>query len=252
MNYKLKIISLAAVVLSLSLGSCTSKEQKAFQAAVQSRQISQLRQFVADFPEAAELLDSAKNILSEWVSDSTDYVAIKATADIVERYDLEVNYSFTHPDGLYLDSVNAMLADDVSEAQAIKAHREAVAQHLEKYRKEIEDIVYYQNMMEGGRLFVYMTPPDPEGKGMGVLGTIIDGWNGILNEAYKFRYEINTEDFEDDDIICHSVDNGSNFTIEIYDKSLYITARGNLEHFLGERDPEGSKAGIKALNESKD
>ena len=247
---KSTLISLAAVVLSLSLGSCTSKEQKAFQAAVQSRQISQLRQFVADFPEAAELLDSAKNILSEWVSDSTDYVAIKATADIVERYDLEVNYSFIHPDGLYLDSVNSMLADDAPEAQAIKTHREAVAQHLEKYRKEIEDIVYYQDLDES-RLFIYMTPPDLEGKGMGVMGLIVDGWGGILNQAEKFRYQINTEDFEDDDIICHWVDNGSNFTIEIYDKSLYFTSRGKLEHFLGERDPEGYKAGVKALDEIK-
>lgn len=247
---KLTFISLAAIVLSLSLVSCTSKEQKAFQAAVQSRQISQMRQFLADFPEAAELLDSAKNILSEWMSDSADYAAIKATADIVERYDLEVDYRFAHPDGLYLDNVNAMLDDDISEARAIKAHREALAKHLEEYRKEIEDIIYYQNL-DGGRHFVFMTPPDQEGKGMGLLGTIVDGWGGFLNEAYKFRYEINTEDFEDDDIICHNIENNTNFTIEIYDKSLYITARGNLENFIGERDPEGYKAAVKALKESK-
>lgn len=249
---KSTLISLAAIALSLSLGSCTSKEEKAFQAAVQSRQIAQLRQFVADFPEATALLDSAKNILSEWVSDSADFVAIKATADLVERYDLEVDYTFRHPEGLYLDSIIALLKEDATEAEAIKVRREAVAQHLEKFRKQIEDIVYYEDMGEGSRIYVFMTPPDPEGKGMGVLGSIIDGWSGILNEAHKFRYAINTEDFEDDDILCHFVDNNANFTIEIYDKSLYITAHGNLEHLLGERDPEGYKAGIKALNESKD
>lgn len=245
---KKTFISFAVIVLSLVLGSCTSKDRKAFQTAVQSRQMSQVRQFVADFPEATELIDSAKVILSEWMKDSADYVEIRATADIVERYDLEVNYSVTHPDGLYLDSVKIMLSADVSEAQSIKARREALAQHLEDYRKKIENIVFYQDL-DGGRLFVFMTPPDQEGKGMGVFGSIIDGWNGILNDGFKFRYEINTEDFEDDDIICHNLDNDANFTIEIYDKTLYLTARGNLERFLGERDPESYKAGIKALKE---
>lgn len=249
---KSTFISLAAIVFSLGLGSCsgTSKEEKAFEAAVQSRQISQLRQFVTDFPEATELLDSAQNILSEWVSDSTDFVTIKATADIVERYDLETNYALAHPEGLYLDSVNAMLAADTSEAEAIKAHREAVAEHLEKYRKEIEDIVYYSDNGDGSRFFFYMIPPDSEGKGIGLLGDVGKGWKDFEDNypGGKFSYEINIEDFEDDVIICRTKKN--TFNIEIYDKSLHITSKGSYYSLIGERDPETYKACIKILNGS--
>ncbi|MBR5052615.1 MAG: hypothetical protein IKW91_05270 [Bacteroidaceae bacterium] len=220
---------------------CVSKEQKAFDESVASRQISQLKQFIADFPEAGELLDSAKLILSEWEKDSADYVALKQTEDLVERYNLERAYEFSYPEGLFLDSVYAMMTDDAPVAQEILAKRAAIQGHLDEYRKKIENIIFYQSF-EGGRHAIVMTPPDEEGKGKGAWVTIIDGWGGILDDGIKFRYEINTEDFEDDDIICHNIDNNALFTIEIYDKTLYVTVRGDLESFIGEKDVEEYKA----------
>lgn len=225
---------------------CANKEKKVYEEAVSSRQISQLRQFVSNFPEAGELLDSAKIILSEWEKDSAEYVALKQTKDLVERYNLERAYVFSYPEGLYLDSVYAMMNEDEPFAQEILAKRAVIEEHLEKYRKEIENNIFYQSF-EGGRHAIVLTPPDEEGKGMGAYVTIIDGWGGILNDGLKFRYEINTEDLDDDDIICHNVDNNSLFTIEVSDRTLYLTVRGNFEMFIGEKDVEEYKSAIANL-----
>ena len=91
------------------LCSCVNKERKAFDAAVQSREITKMRQFLTQYPEAdSHLLDSAKVIIEEWASDSADFSKLKMAEDVVERVGLEMTYMDQHPDGLYLDCVTSM------------------------------------------------------------------------------------------------------------------------------------------------
>lgn len=238
------------LAFAFCLCSCESKERKAYNESVNSRQISQLKQFISDFPEAGELIDSAKIILSEWEKDSMLYIELKQKEDVVERYNQEKIYLTTYPNGLYSEEVMNLMANDekvaeeaIAKQKIFLAEQEARQNHLDEFRKQLENTIFYSSF-EGGRSFIIMNSPNTEGKGMGVWGTTIDGWGGALDEGIKFKYEINMEDFDDDKIICHNVANNSLFTIEIYDDILYVTARGESDRFIGERNVEEYKSTI--------
>ena len=243
-NIRIFFLFLSFIGLIFCFSSCINKEKRAFDKAVQSCKMEQMRNFLLQYPNADKmLLDSARVILAEWESDSIDYAAIKAIKDIIERSGAELSYMDRHPQGLYIDSVSLMYQDDEEIAAAIISKQEALEQHLDEYRGQIKDIVFYYSK-EGGREYIILSVPDKEGKGRGVWGNIIDGWSEF-NSADWFDYAINTEDFEDDDIMC-KLKNGASFTIEIYDdKSLYVTARGNLFSFIGEKDSNSYKSFFK-------
>lgn len=222
------IFFLMLCIVTLCLSSCVSKEQKAFEEAVQSRQLINIRHFLAQYPNAdIQLLDSAKVLLNEWISDSVDFEELKTTEDVVMRAGLEMSYMDQHPNGLYIDSVAFMYQNDEKEAAAIIERREAIEQHLESYRKKFLNNVFYMDPLH----CIILSEPDEEGKG---AGTLMDGYLTF----YDFRYAIDIEDLNEDNIRCEYTVNGNRFTLELYDKRLYYRAQGQLETFDGEQNEE--------------
>lgn len=213
---------------TLCLNSCISKEQEAFQKAIQSREISQIRQFLEQYPNADSLLlDSAKVILDEWSKDSIDFAELMKTEDIVERAGLEMSYMDQHPEGLYLDSVKFMYQSDELEAAAIIERKEAIEQHLESYRKQFVNKVFTVDAYH----FIVLSAPDEEGNG---VGTMVDG----LLTYYDFRYSIDIENLEEDEISCEFTAYGSEFTLELYDKQLIYTRRDDIVTYYAEKSEE--------------
>ncbi|MCR5180184.1 MAG: hypothetical protein K6C30_03065 [Bacteroidaceae bacterium] len=226
-TFKSSVISILLSAFVLTFVSCVSKEEKALEAAIQSRDLSQLRQYLTTFPDADSLLlDSARAVLANWVSDSTDFASLKQLEDVVERAEAEVTYMNNFPEGLYIDSVAQMYQTDESEAVAIVARREAIAQYLDPYRKKFDKHVYYMDAYH----YIILTAPDDEGKGQ---GTLVDG---ILT-FYDFHYAFNLDDFDDEDIQCsYDKYEDAHFTLSIYDKTLYMQSKGELNSFDGEID----------------
>lgn len=212
-------------VIAACFFSCIdNKNKQAFDAAVQSRTLSELRQFLIQYPEADSLLvDSAKIILAEWERDSADFAELKLKEDVVERVGLEQSYMDQHPEGLYLDSVLLMFQNDESIAASIIERQEAIRQHLDSYRKKFVNYAFYADPYH----CILLTEPDENGKGIGTL------FDGILT-YYDFRYSINIEDLEDKDILCNYIVDDKNFTLSLYEKTLYYSAQGNSESFDGE------------------
>jgi len=221
------VYTLMLCTVALVLGSCTNKEQKAFDDAMQSRELAQLRQFISSFPQADPLLlDSAKVVLAEWVRDSADYAQLKQMKDVVERYGAEITYMDQHPEGLYIDSVNQMFQSDEGPAAEMIARQEAIEEHLQEYRKSFDKRVYYSDPTH----FIVLTVPDDKGKGQGMMG---DGWLTY----YDFHYAINLDDMDDEDIQCEMDKyDDAHFTLSLYDKTLYFQAKGDLERYDGEID----------------
>ena len=237
MKQRKNIIVVFATFLCLT--SCTDKVKQAFEESVDSHQLSQLRQFIANNNQAnPALLDSARVLLALWEEDSTAYAQLKQEENVLERYQLEQNYMSKYEDGIYFDSVYAMLNTDESIAQEIIEKQKALSQHLEKYRKLVENNIFYRSD-DGVRRVLVMSVPDESGKGIGIYTSVIEDW-GIVGNKIKFEYEINTEDFDDDDIICRG-DNESYFTVEISDRTLWITAQGEIKMYNGERDNKNYK-----------
>lgn len=237
-NY-LVILAMSTLVVA---AGCTSKEKKALDNAISSRSLSQLRQFIKECPtEKAQLIDSAKAVIAIWEQDSNYYDQIKQTEDVVLRTEAEVNYINQYSQGLYIDSVIAMYDIDAPQAESVIARRKAVAEHLNTYRKNIKDILFYYKPNKYWTHIIVMSPPDEEGKGEGIYAYFPDNDDlTFMGDRSDFTYAINLEDLEDNDINCRWKKSGSLFTIEIYDdKSLYVTNQGKLFSFMGQRDEEG-------------
>lgn len=220
--------------------SCTSKEQKALDNAIGSKDLSQLRLFIKECPaEKTQLIDSAKAVIVLWEQDSCFYAQIKQTEDVVLRTEAEVNYINQYPNGLYIDSVMAMYDTDAPQAESVIERRKVIAEHLDTYRKNIKGILYYYRQSSSWTHFLVMSPPDEEGKGKGIYGYYPenDAFT-FMGDRQDFTYAINLEDLEDDDINCRWEKSGNLFTIEVYDKSLYLTNQGELYSFMGQRDEE--------------
>jgi len=204
-----------------------SKEEKALEEAIQSKKLSELRQFISTYPDAEPLLlDSAKVLLKEWESDSTDYALLKQMEDIVERAGAEMSYMDQHPEGLFIDSVTLMYQTDEGLAAEIVARQEAIERHLETYRKAFGKYVFYYDPYH----YIILTEPDDKGKGQGTFA------DGILT-YYDFHYAINLDDFEDEDIQCdYDKYNDAHFTLSLWDKSLHMQSKGDITSFEGEVD----------------
>lgn len=240
MNKRLYLFVMMLTALA-ALTNCTSKEEKALTAAIQSKQTARLRQFIKECPaEKTQWIDSARVVLAEWEHDSADYYEIKQIKDVVKRAGAEITYMDHHFMGLYIDSVCSMYVTDGPEADAIIARREAIDRHLEPFRKQMKDIVFYRTEGDNWRHIVMLDLPDEEGKGRGMYLYLPTNANwAFLGSKEPFTYSINLEDFNDDDISCRWDDGNGLFIIELYnDKSLYMTNQGELRGFMGERDPE--------------
>ena len=222
---------LGFVSLILSLTACESKESKAFDAALQSRKISQMKSFLNNFTEAGSLLiDSAKVILARWEQDSTDYASLCQMDDVVKRAGAEKSYMDNYPDGLHLDSVVVRYEHDGPLAAEIVAKEAAKNAKLEPYYKMFKNRVFYANPQNS----IILTVPDDKGKGQGVIVEI----NSILPTFYDFHYSINLEDLDDDAIQCSMDKYNGTFTLELLDKTLYMQSKGETDSFDGEIDKD--------------
>jgi len=226
---KKSLFFLGFVSLILCLTACESKESKAFDAALQSRKISQMKAFLNNFTEADSLLiDSAKVILARWEQDSIDYASLCQMNDVVKRAGAEVSYMDSYPEGLYLDSVVARYEQDGPIAAEIVAKEEAINAKLEPYYKMFKDRIFYADPQNS----IVLTVPDDKGKGQGVIVEM----TSILPTLYDFHYSINIEDLEDKEIQCKMDKYSGTFTLELLEKTLYMQSKGETESYEGEID----------------
>jgi len=234
---KKTIVGLSVPFFLLMLSGCESKEKKALDSAIQSRELSQMRQFITQYPDAnQELVDSARIILAKWEQDSADYNSLKDMDDIVKRAQAEGLYMENHPDGLYKDIVTEMFKTDGPEAKAI----------LERLLVIGEGFTNYAFYNSGNRYPICLTSPDENGKGIGFLYTLF----GYL----CFYYAINLDDLNDDAIQCvYYIENNKeiHFTLSYSsnDHCLYYNIKGKISTWYGQLDKDYYDPFLKSVKE---
>lgn len=83
-----------AMIAVFALCSCESKEEKAYKVAMHSNNISEIRQFLANYEEDAssEEINNARDEIKRLEMDSTLYALITSSNVLAERIDLEEKY----------------------------------------------------------------------------------------------------------------------------------------------------------------
>ena len=117
--------------------------------------------------------------------------------------------------------------NDEQKAAAIIERQEAIDQRLETYRKQFVNRVFYMDSYH----CIILSAPDDKGKG---VGTLMDG----MLTFYDFRYNIDIENLDEDEINCEYTVDGRKFTLEVFDKHLYYSAQGQVESFNSEKNEE--------------
>ena len=217
-----------AVNITLCLVSCENKEKKAFEEAYSSLEISKMKAFVSNYPNAdVELLDSAKIIISEWEADSADFAYICQEKDVVKRFEAEEKYIQMHEGGINMNKVYELYEKDEEEAEAIKAKEEAIKKKVQMYTKWLKNNVFYTNPQNG----LILLAPDAEGKGQGAIIEI-----DYFPTIYDFHYTINLENMDDDDVVCKMDKYDRSFTATLYEKKITVKSKGYVDIYLGETD----------------
>ena len=241
---KKTIIGVSLPIMLLGLTSCDNKEKKALDSAIQSRELSQMRQFINQYSDAnKELVDSAMVILAEWEQDSADYTNLINMDDIVERAEAESLYLNNHPDGLYKDLVTNMYATDEPEANVIIERRNAIRECLDEYSKNFTNYVFYNSDDNSP---ICLTSPDENGNGIGFLYTPF----GYV----CFYYSINLDDLDDDTIQCvYYLKNNkeTHFTISLssIDHCFYYKIKGKTSRWYGQLEKDFYASFLKRAEE---
>lgn len=231
----MKKISIFILFLATSIyfSSCGNRAKTALDEAVQSQSITMLRQFLINYPKAdAELIDYAKQVLNNWVEDSTAFAGIKKIQqkdNIVERYNAELSYIDNYPNGLYITEVKAMYEKDEPEATAIIERAEAIRSHLDWYKAKFSNYAFINNQNKLASYVVMLTAPDEDGKGEGVYS-----WSSL---EFFFYYSINLENLDDSDLHCTMYTHDgqeSHFNIRVGDNCIYWVNNGKYTLYVGQ------------------
>lgn len=231
-----KVLFMIAVNIVLCFTACVNKEQKAFDEAFLSSDIAKMKAFINNYPEAdRSLLDSAKMIISEWETDSADFAYISQEKDLLKRFVAEEKYIEKHQGGNHLEEVYRLYEKDEDEAEALKAKAAVVNKKMELYNKRLKNKVFYSNPRNG----IVLLPPNAEGKGQGVLfENRVNPFRDIIHVFFDFHYTIDLEDLDDDDLFCKMDKYSGTFTVTLYEKKIYLKAKGDIDIYLSEPNEE--------------
>lgn len=230
---KKNVLCVTFLSFILCLTACVNKEKKAFEEACLSKETAKMKAFVKNYPEAnPALIDSAKVLITEWESDSADYVYICQEKDLLERFDAEERYIYNHPEGINITKVMKIHEEDAVEAEALMAKLEAMGEKIEIFDEGFKNRVFYSDPKNG----IIFSSPDADGKGQGVMFEI-----NLLPTFYDFHYSINFDDQEDNEIMCKMDKYSGSFTVTLYDKTVYLHAKGDVNSYRGEIDEEAYK-----------
>lgn len=220
--------------------SCGNRAKTALDEAVQSQSITMLRQFLINYPKAdAELIDYAKQVLNNWVEDSTAFAGIKKIQqkdNIVERYNAELSYMEHYPNGLYIAEVKAMYEKDEPTATAIIERAEAIRSHLDWYKAKFSNYAFISNNSGTKGNIMMLTAPDEDGKGEGI-------WS-VFNMNFFFYYSLNLENLDDTDLHCTMYAHDgqeSHFNIRVGDNCIYHIHNGEYSSFIGQWEEDAYK-----------
>ncbi len=144
---KKQILLLA--ISGMVVASCSNKEQKDYEMAINSNNMNQLRSYIATYPDASvEHLKDVQLRLEELELDSAAFASIKAETNVLTRYQLCESYTTSNSGGLHTDEVMAIMKKDQPEVtriqEELEAQRIAAEQQAERERILAEEQAEYE------------------------------------------------------------------------------------------------------------
>jgi len=144
---KKQILLLA--ISGMVVASCSNKEQKDYEMAINSNNMNQLRSYIATYPDASvEHLKDVQLRLEELELDSAAFASIKAETNVLTRYQLCESYTTSNSGGLHTNEVMAIMKKDQPEVTRIQkeleAQRIAAEQQAERERILAEEQAEYE------------------------------------------------------------------------------------------------------------
>lgn len=170
MKKQILLLAISGIVVA----SCSNKEQKDYETAINSNNMNQLRSYIATYPDASvEHLKDVQLRLEELELDSVAFASIKAETNVLTRYQLCESYTTSNSGGLHTDEVMAIMKKDQPEVTRIQEELEAQRIAAEEQAEYEERYGYFCQKIRN-RLFVMQNRtfeqilvglPDKNGKG---------------------------------------------------------------------------------------
>ena len=153
-------------VTLLCFVSCKSEQQKALEVVIAANDLSALRGFATANPEMSEKVRQSYTVaLEQLIADSTLFAGVINAGSIIEKYDAEVNYLTSFPQGSHAEEINAVLPEHKESAEKIKNRLDDMRKAFNKYTFRPENSIDGGMLTELGDDVYEFLGPDESGKG---------------------------------------------------------------------------------------
>lgn len=183
----MKRLLLFVAILSLLFTSCKSEQEKAFDAAKSTNELSALREFAASIdgeiePKVKSKYDAAYQTL---IQDSTLYADVLQAEAIFAKYNAEKKYIETLPKGIHSEEIKAVLPEHKSVAEAANEQISLMRKRFGQYKFRELELDRWGDVTDREADEYIFDGPDEYGKG----NVVIEAKNFIPRETFTAWYK---------------------------------------------------------------